>query len=115
MRDNGTLTMPAGATLIDNVAWFDGNNTQDLAYGSGCCRWKGAATAATRIPNDYDQSISAWYYGNLNATSNSSITYNPGDIGPLPAWSSKLAERPPCSRRVLRISRIPTSTRRWLI
>ena len=56
-RDNGTLTMPSGAELVDNVAWFDGTSSFDLAYGSVVLPLEnGAPGAATRIPGNYAQS-----------------------------------------------------------
>ena len=83
---SGTLTLPAGAMVIDAVGWLDGGVT-DKVYGA-LLSAPGAVTtidAATRFRNDNRPNESgAWYAGDLLGPSNSSLDYE-ADLSKLTA------------------------------
>lgn len=76
--NNGTLEgLPAGATILDAVAWSDGD-AGDIMYGGVTLSASGGTIgAATRFPNNTTaNSPSAWYAGALTGT-NDATTYSP--------------------------------------
>ena len=77
--NNGTLeSLPAGATIIDGVAWTDGG-AGDIAYGVTLTSVGGTTGAATRFRNDpTPNSFAAWYNGGLvdDGSGNASVTYS---------------------------------------
>lgn len=76
--NNGTLEgLPAGATILDAVAWTDGD-AGDLMYGGiGLSAVGGNIGAATRFPNNTTpNSAAAWYGGAMTGT-NDATTYSP--------------------------------------
>jgi hypothetical protein len=74
--NNGTLELlPAGATIVDAVAFTD-NDAGDLTYGGVVLTLtSGAAQAATRFPgNNTPNSAGAFYYGFLDGTTGGSAS-----------------------------------------
>ena len=77
--DNGVLEgLPGSATILDAVAWSEGN-TNDLVYGEVVLTLpSGTPDAATRVPgNDTPNSAASWLYGDLAGTNGDSIVYDP--------------------------------------
>lgn len=68
-NDDGTLeSLPAGATILDGVAWTDGGAT-DVIYGTQLTAIGGTIGAATRFPGDTRaNNAGAWYAGALTGT-----------------------------------------------
>lgn len=76
--NNGTLEgLPAGAVILDAIAWYDGDNTVDLTYGGVVLTSFGGITgAATRFPGDTRPNLGqAWYGGAMTGT-NDATTYS---------------------------------------
>lgn len=76
--NNGTLEgLPAGATILDAVAWTDGD-AGDIMYGGVTLSAAGGTIgAATRFPtNTTPNSAAAWYAGAMTGT-NDATTYSP--------------------------------------
>lgn len=75
--DNGVLEgLPAGATVLDSVAWLDGDNN-DLAYSPAVLgQSEGTPDAATRRPgNTNAHSAAAWINADLAGTLPATLTY----------------------------------------
>lgn len=75
--NNGTLeSLPAGATVVDGVAWTDGG-AGDITYGGVVLSATGGTIgAATRFPgNTTANSAASWYAGAMTGT-NDSNTYS---------------------------------------
>ena len=75
--NNGTLeSLPAGATIVDGVAWTDGG-AGDITYGTVVLSAAGGTIgAATRFPgNTTANSAAAWYAGAMTGT-NDATTYH---------------------------------------
>ena len=70
--DEGTLTLPAGATLLDGVGWMDGDNANDHVLGNATLtQSSGSPDAASRLfGNTSANDASAWYNGDLLSTGN---------------------------------------------
>ena len=65
-NDDGTLELPVGASILDSIAWTDGD-AGDLLYGGVVCTpASGTPDAATRLPSDTSTSADAWYCGDLD-------------------------------------------------
>jgi hypothetical protein len=85
INDDGTLDhLPAGATVLDNVAIPDTNNKGDLVYGGVVVaenpnQNKGTADAVTRFPGNTSTTSAAWYGGELVDTGNvdAQLNYDP--------------------------------------
>ena len=79
-NDDGVLELPAGAVIVDGVAWRDSGAT-DVVYGNAVLTANGASDgtpigAATRFSgNNYPNTLSAWYAGNRVGTP-SDLTYH---------------------------------------
>lgn len=75
-NDDGTLdALPAGATILDGVAWSDGGAT-DVLYGTVLTASGTTIGAATRFPgNNTGNSAAAWYAGAM-VGSNDATTYS---------------------------------------
>lgn len=76
--NNGTLeALPAGATVLDAVAWTDGD-AGDIMYGGVTITAAGGTIgASTRFPtNTTANSAAAWYAGAMTGT-NDATTYSP--------------------------------------
>lgn len=76
--NNGTLELlPAGATILDAVAWTDGD-AGDIMYGGVTLSATGGTIgASTRFPaNTTANSAAAWYAGAMTGT-NDATTYSP--------------------------------------
>lgn len=76
--NNGTLELlPNDATILDDIAWFDGNNSSDIVYGTVLATINGGISgAATRfMENTTAQSLEAWYYGEMDGPV-TSLTYD---------------------------------------
>ncbi len=76
--NNGTLEgLPAGATVLDAVAWTDGD-AGDIMYGGVTLTAAGGTIgASTRFPsNTTANSAAAWYGGAMTGT-NDATTYSP--------------------------------------
>ena len=75
-NDDGFLELPAGATILDGVAWTD-FGAGDLVYGTVLTSFNGVPGAATRFPNNNSPNLgSAWYAGVLTGTPDAT-TYSP--------------------------------------
>jgi hypothetical protein len=77
-NNDGTLeALPAGATILDAVAWTDGD-AGDLMYGGVALMASGGTIgAATRFPtNTSANSAAAWYAGAMTGTTDAT-TYSP--------------------------------------
>jgi hypothetical protein len=75
---DGTLDLPAGATIIDGVSTTDGG-TGDLLYSPAnlTIGTNNTFGGATRIRgNTAANSAAAWYYADLTGGVNTSLTYN---------------------------------------
>jgi FG-GAP-like repeat len=74
--NNGSLEgLPAGATILDAVAWTDGD-AGDLNYGGVILTASTVLGASTRFPNNTTaNSAGAWYGGAMTGT-NDATTYN---------------------------------------
>jgi hypothetical protein len=86
MDDDGVFDPgPAfsNATILDAVAWTDGD-PGDLTYGGVVLpRLSATTAAATRFRNDNTaNSVGAWYYGTLSGSQNSSVTYSVSNLSP---------------------------------
>ena len=75
--NNGTLeALPAGATIIDGIAWSDGG-AGDITYGPVLTATGGTVTAASRFPNNNTpNSAAAWYAGALVGATSDSVMYS---------------------------------------
>lgn len=76
--NNGTLELlPAGSTILDAVAWTDGD-AGDIMYGGVTLTAAGGVIgASTRFPtNTSANSAAAWYAGAMTGT-NDATTYSP--------------------------------------
>ncbi len=74
-NDDGVLELPQGATIIDGVAWSDGD-AGDVIYGTVLTAVGGTIGAATRFPNNsVANSAAAWYAGAMVGT-NDATTYS---------------------------------------
>jgi hypothetical protein len=74
--NNGTLELPAGATIVDSIAWTDGG-ASDITYGPRLTANGGTIGAATRfLGNTTANSAAAWYGGALTGANNASVTYS---------------------------------------
>lgn len=82
-NDDGTLDLPAGASVVDGVAWLDGGNIADRAYGNAVLTLTTGVNppdAATRfVGNNNQNNAEAWFYGNLEGT-NDSLSYNQATV-----------------------------------
>ncbi len=74
--NNGSLEgLPAGATILDAVAWTDGD-AGDLMYGGVILTASSVLGASTRFPNNTTaNSAGAWYGGAMTGT-NDATTYS---------------------------------------
>jgi len=89
-QNGGTLTLPAGAQVIDAVGWKTGYTPADYVYGgveceqaqyhSACQRCAGkfeVPAAATRLPGDTTPlSAAAWYCGAIKGTAPEGLVYD---------------------------------------
>jgi len=76
--NNGVLEgLPNGTTILDAVAWSDGD-TNDVVYGGVVLAQNGPAPdAATRFPsNNVPQSAAAWFFGELDGTNGATSIYD---------------------------------------
>ncbi len=74
-NDDGILDLPAGAVLLDSIAWSDGG-TGDIVYGAVVTMPTTPDGGFTRFPNDTRPNLAyAWYAGALFGT-NDSVTYS---------------------------------------
>jgi hypothetical protein len=80
-NNNGTIEMPAGTILIDQVGWKDAD-ALDVVYTTGMTpviltQTTGTPSAATRfLGNTTALSAAAWYNGNIAGTLNSDTLYD---------------------------------------
>ncbi|NOT47249.1 MAG: CHRD domain-containing protein, partial [Acidobacteria bacterium] len=76
--NNGTLeALPAGATILDAVAWTDGDAGDIMYGGTNLTATGGVIGASTRFPtNTTANSAAAWYAGAMTGT-NDANTYSP--------------------------------------
>jgi hypothetical protein len=77
-NNDGFLELPAGAVVLDAVAWTAGD-PGDVVYGNAVLTTRTGATpdAATRFPgNTTPNSAAAWYTGGLTTGLNSDVTYS---------------------------------------
>lgn len=78
-NNDGTLELPAGAVVIDAVAFSDGGSN-DVWYGGVVLATEPGA--AVRFPNNNTaSSASAWYWGQMTGT-NSSVTFSSTNRSP---------------------------------
>jgi hypothetical protein len=85
--DNGILEeLPDGASILDAVAWSDGD-TNDVLYGGVVLpRVAGTPDAATRfLSNNVPRSVEAWFYGNLAGADGDSLIYSSNVSSNFPA------------------------------
>jgi hypothetical protein len=85
---DGTLELPAGATIIDGVGVTDGG-TGDIIYAAAnlTIGTNNTPDGMTRIRgNTAANNATAWYFADLSSGASSSLAYNPAAAGPnLPA------------------------------
>ncbi|MFN6964199.1 MAG: FG-GAP repeat domain-containing protein [Pyrinomonadaceae bacterium] len=75
-NNDGVLELPAGASVIDSIAFSDGG-TGDFTYAPALTASGGAVGAATRfVNNSTANSAAAWFGGALDGTANSSVYYS---------------------------------------
>ena len=79
-----SITSPAGAVALDNVAIPDTNNSKDIVYGNVevtelASQNLGTADAVTRFPGTTTTANNSWFGGELVDTNNvdSQIDYDP--------------------------------------
>jgi hypothetical protein len=79
-NDDGTLELPPADTIVDAVAWTDGD-AGDLVYGGVSLVGGGSPPdAATRFAgDDTPLAASAWYHGDLSGNA-STTSYDPGAV-----------------------------------
>ena len=73
--DNGVLEgLPAGATILDSVAWLDGGSSDRVYSPAVLSQSSGTPDAATRFPaNTNANSAAAWTFGDLEGGGDSLI------------------------------------------
>ncbi len=88
--NSGALTLPSGASVLDGVGWSDPGTAGGIVYGTNLSLTAPAInppTAASRILGDTTaNNASSWYFGKIQGTANSGLTYDPAQSSPnLPA------------------------------
>jgi hypothetical protein len=75
--------LPVGALIMDSIAWTDGN-TNDIVYGGAVLNLPGGRPeAATRFGWDNTpRSADAWFFGQLQGPSGSTLAYNENKVSP---------------------------------
>jgi hypothetical protein len=80
--DNGILEgLPAGAFIVDAIAWKDGGNN-DVLYGGADLSQRGfVPDAASRFPwNLSPRSAPAWFAGDLAGSAGGALEYDPVNL-----------------------------------
>ncbi len=102
-NDDGVLELPAGATVLDSIAWTDGG-AGDVLYGAVVTAFGGTIGAATRFPGNNSPNLaSAWYAGAMTGTQDAltySATIRTGNFpenGALTPGAPNVGEAPPDS------------------
>ncbi|MCS7034209.1 MAG: hypothetical protein NZ561_09465 [Phycisphaerae bacterium] len=77
--NDGTLDLPPGASLVDGVAWVDGTNVNDRAYGGAVLTlvsgFQPPDAASRFVGNNSQNNDQAWFFGDMTGT-NDSVEYN---------------------------------------